>query len=130
MGSVTVGIKSMHGPASKEYIGKVTRLVERSLAESGWGEGIMKVAGYSVFSRLGAETLADIYVSDDKTMSIINIFTNKSYKKSINLRVSQFMTNEIRAYDTLGGNYSLYVTSSSSMIQASKDSSYKVHNNE
>lgn len=126
MGSITIGIKSNNGPISKEYIGKVTKLVERSLDEGGWREGILKVAGYSIFSNLGAENLADIYISDDESMSIINIFTNRTYKDSFNLLITQFMTNEIKAYDTAGGNYTLYATSSSAMIQSSKDSSYKV----
>lgn len=127
MGSITVGIKSNNGPISKAYIGKVTKLVQRSLDEGGWSDGVLKVAGYSIFSNIGAENLAEIYISDDESMSIINIFTNKSYKTSNNLIIAQFMSNEIKAYDTEGGNYTLYTTSSSSMIQASKDSSYKVN---
>ena len=129
MGSVTIGIKSNNGPISRAYIHKVTKLVDRSLDEGGWRDGVLKVSGYSVFSKLGAENLADVYISSDETMSVINIYTNKTYRPSINLIIAQFMSNEIKAYDTADGNYTLYTTSSSSMIQSSKDSSYNVNSN-
>ena len=124
---VSVNVKNYNGSVEESYLDEVTYRVNKSVEQSGWGDAVLSVTGYSTY-RMEAQQFGLIFTSSDSLMTVITVFVNKTYLPDITLKLTNYLKNEVDKYDTRNGKYVLYVTSSSGLLNGVYTESSKVTN--
>lgn len=124
---ISVSQKSINGTIDDTYLDEITYRVEKSVEQSGWGDAVLAVTGYSSFKE-NAEDFGLIFTSSDKFMTLITVFVNNTYLPDITLKFTNYLRNEAETYDTQNGKYVLYVTSSVGLMNGMYTESSKVNN--
>lgn len=104
---------------------KVTKSVEKSVENGGWGEYVTEVMSYSKYKK-DTQQFAGIFMSSDYYMSTIFVLVDKTNDERAPLKITNFFSKEVLSYDTQKGRYSFLVTSLQSLVDASKQSSLNV----
>ena len=124
---VSVNMKNYNGSVEDSYLDEVTYRVNKSVEQSGWGDAVLSVTGYSTY-RMEAHQFGLIFTSSDSLMTVITVFVNKTYLPDITLKLTNYLKNEVDTYDTRNGKYVLCVTSSSGLLNGVYTESSKVTN--